>query len=271
MKKFLSLLIAFIMCISTVAALVSCNTEDDKEDNTTEKIEAPTKDEDDTKKNKGENKTTEKSTDDSEDEEVGNPENPGDSEKPTEPEEPQQPTEPEQPSQPEEPTEPEQPAEPEKPVISYAEINSLSQLSDGEYFIGGYQDGQLYLATGQMTAQWHCVTAKYFFSQGNLTAMGEAAATIHLERAEEGNGYYIRFPNGQYLVAIGARAGALRLSDKKDNYWLFSEHPEGGFIVRQSGKIDVQIIISPTAPEALLRSIAGDEEGNGVVLFGQNK
>ncbi len=43
--------------------------EDNNENNTTEKIEAPTRDEDDTKKNKGESKTTEKSTDDSEDEE----------------------------------------------------------------------------------------------------------------------------------------------------------------------------------------------------------
>ena len=121
-----------------------------------------------------------------------------------------------------------------------------------------------------MTEQHHCVTSKYYFSQGNLSTSEKAAAKIVLERAAE-NGYYLRFPNKGYIVAIGAKAGALRFSDKPDNYWLFSAHSEGGFVLRQSGKIDVQIIISPTAPNALLRSIAGDEEGNGVVLFRQNK
>ena len=175
----------------------------------------------------------------------------------------------EEPTQPEEPTEPEQPSEPEQPASGYFEVNSLAQLAEGEYYIGGYRDGELYLATGELTQQNHCVTSKYIFQQGNLSTNGSKAATVALERAAD-NAYYIRFPKG-YLVAVGARAGALRFSDKPDKYWFFSSHPEKGFVLRQSGNIDVQIIISESAPEALLRSVAGDEEGLGVVLFRHNK
>ena len=148
-------------------------------------------------------------------------------------------------------------------------MSSLAQLAEGEYYIGGYRDGELYLATGELTPQNHCVTSKYIFQQGNLSTNGSKAATVVLEQAAD-NAYYIRFPKG-YLVAVGARAGALRFSDKPDNYWFFSSHPEKGFVLRQSGNIDVQIIISESAPEALLRSVAGDEEGLGVVLFRHNK
>ena len=192
-------------------------------------------------------------------------------ETPTEPEEPEQPAEPEKPT---EPTEPEQPTTPTSPAEKYSEIKLLSELNAGSYYIGGYRDGQLYLATGEMTAQWHGTTAAYTYQQGEFSANDESNATpieVVLELADNGKGYYIHFADKGYLVAIAAKAGALRFSDKPDNYWIFSQHAEQGFEVRQSGDIDVQLIISQTASDALLRSVAGDAEGLGIVLFRHNQ
>lgn len=153
----------------------------------------------------------------------------------------------------------------------YIEINKLSQLSAGEYYIGGYQDGALHLATGEMHIG-HCRTSRYAITEdGDLvTSESYAAATVTLEAATE-NGYYIRFDSG-YLSATAAGAGKLVLTSDKSKYWLFSAHANGGFVVRQQGNIDVQIIISPKAKDgALLRSVAGDEEGNAIVLFRKNE
>lgn len=153
----------------------------------------------------------------------------------------------------------------------YIEINKLSQLSAGEYYIGGYQDGALHLATGEMYIG-HCRTSRYAITEdGDLvTSESYAAATVTLEAATE-NGYYIRFDGG-YLSATAAGAGKLVLTSDKSKYWLFSAHANGGFVVRQQGDIDVQIIISPKAKDgALLRSVAGDEEGNAIVLFRKNE
>lgn len=153
----------------------------------------------------------------------------------------------------------------------YIEINKLSQLSAGEYYIGGYQDGALHLATGEMHIG-HCRTSRYAITEdGDLvTSESYAAATVTLEAATE-NGYYIRF-DGSYLSATAAGAGKLVLTSDKSKYWLFSAHANGGFVVRQQGDIDVQIIISPKAKDgALLRSVAGDEEGNAIVLFRKNE
>ena len=153
----------------------------------------------------------------------------------------------------------------------YIEINKLSQLSAGEYYIGGYQDGALHLATGEMHIG-HCRTSRYAITEDEdlVTSESTAAATVTLEAATE-NGYYIRFDGG-YLSATAAGAGKLVLTSDKSKYWLFSAHANGGFVVRQQGDIDVQIIISPKAKDgALLRSVAGDEEGNAIVLFRKNK
>lgn len=153
----------------------------------------------------------------------------------------------------------------------YIEINKLSQLSAGEYYIGGYQDGALHLATGEMYIG-HCRTSRYTITEDGDLVPSEsyAAATVTLEAATE-NGYYIRFDGG-YLSATAAGAGKLVLTSDKSKYWLFSAHANGGFVVRQQGDIDVQIIISPKAKDgALLRSVAGDEEGNAIVLFRKNE
>lgn len=202
------------------------------------------------------------------------PETPVEPEQPTEPETPNEPETPAEPEKPTEPTQPEQPTTPTTPAEKYTEIKSLSELGEGRYYIGGYRDGQLYLATGEMTAQWHGTTAAYNYQQGEFSADEESDATpaeVILEQADNGKGYYIRFADKGYLVAIAAKAGALRFSDNPDNYWIFSQHAEQGFEVRQAGDIDVQLIISQTASDALLRSVAGDAEGLGIVLFRHNK
>ena len=156
-------------------------------------------------------------------------------------------------------------------VGAYSKIDKLSQLFAGEYFIGGYQDGVLHLATDGMQVG-HCKTTEYTFTEnGDLVAANEQSATpVTLEAAAE-NGYYIHFKDG-YLSATAAGAGKLTLTDEKSRYWIFSAHEDGGFVVRQSGEIDVQLIISPKAKNgALLRSVAGDEQGNAIILFRKNE
>lgn len=158
-----------------------------------------------------------------------------------------------------------------QPTGAYSKIDNLSQLADEEYFIGGYQDGVLHLATEGMLVG-HCKTTEYTFTEsGDLLPTNEQSATpVTLEAAAD-NGYYIHFKDG-YLSATAAGAGKLTLTDEKSRYWIFSAHEDGGFVVRQSGEIDVQLIISPKAKNgALLRSVAGDEQGNAIILFRKNK
>ena len=158
-----------------------------------------------------------------------------------------------------------------QPIGAYSKIEKLSQLAAGEYYIGGYQDGVLHLATDGMQVG-HCKTTEYTFTEnGDLTPAKEQSATpVTLEAAAE-NGYYILFKDG-YLSATAAGAGKLTLTTEKSRYWIFSAHEDGGFVVRQSGEIDVQLIISPKAKDgALLRSVAGDEQGNAIILFRKNE
>ena len=158
-----------------------------------------------------------------------------------------------------------------QPIGAYSEIKKLSQLAAGEYYIGGYQDGVLHLATDGMQVG-HCKTTEYIFTEnGDLAPAKEQSATpVTLEAAAE-NGYYILFKDG-YLSATAAGAGKLTLTTEKSRYWIFSAHEDGGFVVRQSGEIDVQLIISPKAKDgALLRSVAGDEQGNAIILFRKNE
>ena len=102
----------------------------------------------------------------------------------------------------------------------------------------------LHLATEGMQVG-HCKTTEYTFTEnGDLVAANEQSATpVTLEAAAE-NGYYIHFKDG-YLSATAAGAGKLTLTDEKSRYWIFSAHEDGGFVVRQSGEINVQLIISP--------------------------
>ena len=88
-----------------------------------------------------------------------------------------------------------------------------------------------------------------------------------LEDAESGNGYYIRFAEDGYLTAKASGAGKLQFSAEKSEYWIFSAHEEGGFVLRQSGDIDVKLIISQNAQSDVLRSIAGDEDANAVIFL----
>ena len=156
-----------------------------------------------------------------------------------------------------------------QPAGAYIKIDKLPQLTAGEYYIGGYQDGVLHLATEGMQVG-HCKTAEYTFTEsGDLIPKGQSAMPVTLEAAE--NGYYIHFKDG-YLCATAAGAGKLTFTDEKSRYWIFSAHADGGFVVRQAGEIDVQLIISLKAKDgALLRSVAGDEQGNAIILFRKNK
>ena len=151
-------------------------------------------------------------------------------------------------------------------------MNNTTLLTTGRYHIGGYRDDGLHLAVEGLT-EGHCNTTPYTFSRGELTASGSAEAIeVRLEATDEANGYYIYFVGQGYLSATKAAAGQLRFTEDRKAYWIFSNHPEGGFVVKQSGSIDVKLIISPYAKiNALLRSIAGDEDGNPVMLWRINR
>lgn len=165
-------------------------------------------------------------------------------------------------------TKPDDGDEPDTPPASDGmSVTTLAQLSAGRYYLGGYQDGVLHLASGAITSAGHGDTVVYDTdADGTVSPVGEAAAEVTLEVADEPNGYYIRFADGGYLTAVAAGAGKLRLSPERGAYWIFSER-EGGFDVRQAGDIAAKIIISERASTALLRSVAADEDGNPIVLF----
>ena len=185
----------------------------------------------------------------------------------------EEPTDPDNPSV-EEPEEPEDPTDPETPPVEepdtgagYEMVTSLSALRAGRYHIGGYQNGSLYLATGGLTKVNHCMTSEFLFTDGKLTPLGAEAAVVTLESAGVGNGYYLHFEGDGYLSATGSGAGKLRFTESPAEYWIVTENPSGGFDMLLSGDKFVRMVVSRTAREALLRSVAADEQGNAIVLI----
>lgn len=150
----------------------------------------------------------------------------------------------------------------------YTMVDKLQYLAEGHYYIGGYQDGVLHLATGGLTEVNHCKTAVFEFAEDGSLKVGDVEpAEVVLEPTDKDNAYYIRFVEYGYLTARAAGAGKLQFKDEKSEYWLFSAHEEGGFLLHQSGEEDVKLIISQNAQSDVLRSIAGDEDANAVVLL----
>lgn len=147
-------------------------------------------------------------------------------------------------------------------------VESVEKLTEGKYYIGGYQGSTLYLATGSLTEQNHCTTKSFSYEDDKITPLEDVdAAIVNLIRSEDERGYYIQFTDGRYLTATDNKAGSLALSSQKSNYWIFSEHNEGGFILKQSGGINVKLIISKRAKGDILRSIDGEESGGGVIFI----
>ena len=108
-------------------------------------------------------------------------------------------------------------------------VTLLSDLGPGTYYIGGYQKGRLYLATGGLTSVNHCLTSEFTFDNGRLEALGAAPVAVKIESAGEENGYYVRFDGDGYLSATGSGAGKLRFTQSRAEYWIFSESVGGGF------------------------------------------
>lgn len=174
------------------------------------------------------------------------------------------------PDNPNNPTPPEDDEEtpPAEQQGDYTLIDQMEELREGVYHIGGYQKGELHLATGGLTSVNHCNTAVFEFgNDGSLTVFESDAAQIALESADIANGYYIRFVDEGYLSARASGAGKLQFTDDRVAYWLFSPHEDGGFVLRQSGDIDVKLIISQNAQSDILRSIAGEEDANAVIFL----
>ena len=166
------------------------------------------------------------------------------------------------------------------PNNSYTKIVDASFLQTGTYFIGGYQNGTLHLATEGVSIEnpsterkGHVHTTPYIYndSDGTLSAVGrEQAIEVRLEAASGQNAYYLYFIGEGYLMATESNTGCLTFTDEARYAWHFSDADEG-FEVRQQGDIDARLIISRRASDRLIRSIAGDEDdGNPIVLFRKN-
>ena len=170
---------------------------------------------------------------------------------------------------PEDPTSPEggDPVPPTEEQGDYVLIDEMPELGEGRYHIGGYQNGVLHLATGGLTSVNHCKTDVFELSDDGTLVSDADAAEVVLEAAEVESGYYIRFAEDGYLTAKASGAGKLQFSVERSEYWIFSAHEEGGFVLRQSGDIDVKLIISQNAQSDVLRSISGDEDANAVIFL----
>ena len=170
--------------------------------------------------------------------------------------------------------------ESETPNNSYTKIVDASFLQTGTYFIGGYQNGTLHLATEGVSIEnpsterkGHVHTTPYIYndSDGTLSAVGrEQAIEVRLEAASGQNAYYLYFIGEGYLMATESNTGCLTFTDEARCAWHFSNADEG-FEVRQQGDINARLIISRRASDRLIRSMAGDEDdGNPIVLFRKN-
>ena len=166
------------------------------------------------------------------------------------------------------------------PNNSYTKIVDASFLQTGTYFIGGYQNGTLHLATEGVSIEnpsterkGHVHTTPYIYndSDGTLSAVGhEQAIEVRLEAASGQNAYYLYFIGEGYLMATENNTGCLTFTDEARYAWHFS-NADDGFDLRQQGDIDARLIISRRASDRLIRSMAGDEDdGNPIVLFRKN-
>jgi hypothetical protein len=166
------------------------------------------------------------------------------------------------------------------PNNSYTKIVDASFLQTGTYFIGGYQNGTLHLATEGVSIEnpsterkGHVHTTPYIYndSDGTLSAVGrEQAIEVRLEAASGQNAYYLYFIGEGYLMATENNTGCLTFTDEARYAWHFS-NADDGFDIRQQGDIDARLIISRRASDRLIRSMAGDEDdGNPIVLFRKN-
>ncbi len=175
-----------------------------------------------------------------------------------------------------EPTVPDDDPSPEPPAPDdggYSAVTSVAGLAAGTYYMGGYQGDRLYLACGGITSVGHANTAGYELGADGTLSPAESAEAVEvvLEPAGVRNGYYIRFAGDGYLTATAAGPGSLKFSAAPERYWIFTDNPDGGFDLLQSGDIGVRLIISARAGSALLRSVAADEEGNPIVLLRRNQ
>ena len=159
---------------------------------------------------------------------------------------------------------------PDESKTEYIEITTLSQLSAGDYYIGGYQNDVLYLATEGISSG-HIHTTPYIYSSESLSLTpqsDEQAIVVRLEPTSDENCYYLSFSDEGYLDATDAKAGKLTFTPSREKAWRFSEQ-DYGFLVVQQGDIGVKLICSEHAPDRLLRSISSEieEEGGAIVLF----
>ena len=159
---------------------------------------------------------------------------------------------------------------PDEPHDEYIEITTLSELSAGDYYMGGYQNDVLHLATEGISSG-HIHTAPYAYSAESLSLTPqseEEAIVVTLEQASDKDSYYIHFANEGYLHATDAKAGKLTFTSSPEKAWSFTPY-DYGFLVVQQGEIGIKLICSEHASDRLLRSMSSEieEEGGAITLF----
>lgn len=168
----------------------------------------------------------------------------------------------------------------------YTQIRKVADLTEGEYFIGGYGTSAkvLSLYTGSMSGgNGQTSTYTYEEKNGSLTTTSSYTAVSVTLEAVSGivNAYKIKdTKSGKYIIAKKAASGELTYIDATDMYWVLSDGPDGSIeqdlvakMVDPTGTIEnAALVISTSATSKLLRSwnFSGNNKANGLVFFKKN-
>ena len=168
----------------------------------------------------------------------------------------------------------------------YTQIRKVADLTEGEYFIGGYGTSAkvLSLYTGSMSGgNGQTSTYTYEEKNGSLTTTSSYTAVSVTLEAVSGivNAYKIKdTKSGKYIIAEKAASGELTYIDATDMYWVLSDGPDGSIeqdlvakMVDPTGTIEnAALVISTSATSKLLRSwnFSGNNKANGLVFFKKN-
>ena len=157
-------------------------------------------------------------------------------------------------------------------------ITSVSELTAGEYLIGGFGTSAktLFLYTSGVT-KGNGFTAAYTYDEktGALSTTNSYTAVPVCLEAVDGGFKFFDTKAAKYIVVTKAGSGSVALQDASDDYFKLSA--ASGVIKQdiraESNKVaNAGLIISISATSNVLRSwnLAGSNDANGLVFFKKN-
>ena len=160
----------------------------------------------------------------------------------------------------------------------YTMITSVSELTAGEYLIGGFGTSAktLFLYTSGVT-KGNGFTAAYTYDEktGALSTTNSYTAVPVCLEAVDGGFKFFDTKAAKYIVVTKAGSGSVALQDASDDYFKLSA--ASGVIKQdiraESNKVaNAGLIISISATSNVLRSwnLAGSNDANGLVFFKKN-